>query len=441
MSTISRQFPGTFPTSIALAFIACLVCLSPQAAAPKAPPKIDPARAGFSAKRLQRIDERMREAVATGVMVGGHGLIARDGKIVYDQVWGDADREADLPVTHDTLYRIYSMSKPVTTVALLMLYEEGHFLLNDPIDRYLPEFGELQVLQSNSDGEETYAPARIPTIRDLMRHTAGFRYGLFGDTAVDQRYLQAELFLAPTLTDFSERLAQLPLSAQPGTRWQYSVSVDIQGRLIEAISGKSLGEFLQQRIFEPLGMNDTFFVVPPQKRARLAQLYAPVDNHASFTRQWRWTAEQTLEPAAPELTRGYVDGHLFESGGAGLVSTTDDYLRFALMLAGGGAWNGVRLLSPHTVNLMRSNHIQHQQSDDLYGVDAFGLGVGIVLDPATNKGELGGAGSYGWGGAAGTSFWIDPENDVVGIFMVQSIPHQTTLKNRFEVLTYQALLE
>lgn len=441
MSMTARRRPGPLPSSIAVALLACLACLSPQAAPPAAAPHVEPAQAGFSAQRLQRIDERMREAVDAGVMVGGHGLIARHGKIVYDQVWGDADREAGVPITRDTLYRIYSMSKPVTTVALLMLYEEGHFLLNDPIDRYLPEFGDLQVLQTNPDGEESYAPARTPTIRDLMRHTAGFRYGLFGDTAVDQRYLQAELFLSPTLAEFSERLAQLPLSAQPGTRWQYSVSVDIQGRLIEAITGQSLGEFLRERIFEPLGMNDTSFVVPPQKRPRLAQLYAPVGNHASFSTQWRWTAEQSLEPADPELTRGYFDGHLFESGGAGLVSTTGDYLRFALMLAGGGAWNGVRLLSPHTVKLMRSNHIQHQESDDLYGVDAFGLGVGIVLNPATNKGELGGAGSYGWGGAAGTSFWIDPENDVVGIFMVQSIPHQTTLKNRFEVLTYQALVE
>ncbi len=426
--------------AVTLVAVAGLGAMQATAASP-APEHVSPSREGFSAERLARIDARMEEAVNAGVMAGGHGLIARNGKVVYDQVWGAADREAGRPMEHDTLHRIYSMSKPITTVALLMLYEEGHFLLQDPIDRYLPEFGDLQVLEVRDDGSQALSPARPPTIRDLLRHTAGFSYGVFGDSEVDRLYREAALFRAPDLEEFTRRLATLPLQSQPGTRWQYSVSVDVQGRLIEAISGLSLGEFLQERIFEPLGMKDTFFVVPPEKQSRLAQLYAPVGNRASWDGQWQWTTEQALEPADPELSRGFLDGSGFESGGGGLVSTTYDYLRFALMLAGDGAYNGVRLLSPHTVEHLRRNHIQDVASDDLYGVEAFGLGVSITLDPAAVSGELGAAGTYGWGGAAGTTFWIDPENDVVGIFMVQSLPHQTSLKTRFGVLTYQALLE
>ena len=411
-------------------------------AAPAAPERAAPQSQGFSPTRLARIGARMQEAVDAGVMVGGQALIARRGQLVYSEVWGQADREKKTPMAEDALYRIYSMTKPITSVALLMLYEEGRFLLSDPVETYLPEFAGLTLLQENGAGEpEPVAPRRPPTIRDLLRHSAGLSYGVFGDTAVDRRYREADLFRAATLGEFTRRLAQLPLLYEPGTRWHYSVAVDVQGRLVEVIGGLPFGEFLRRRIFAPLGMEDTFFVVPQDKRSRLAQLYSPLGTKLDWSTPWTFSAEQRLVPADPELTRAYLDGSRFESGGAGLVSTADDYLRFALMLAGGGAYRGVRLLAPGTVRHMQGDHIQDLDSRGLWNSGAFGLGVGIVGDTAGKSGELGAAQAYGWGGAAGTNFWVDPANDIVGLFMVQSMPHQTDLARKFRVLTYQAFMQ
>ncbi len=411
-------------------------------AAPSSPPRISPEAAGFSPSRLERIDARMQEAVDAGVMVGGHALIARDGKVVYDELWGQADRENGKPLEHDTLYRIYSMTKPITSVALLMLYEEGRFLLEDPVAAYLPELANLRILRETPEGEmEAATPLRQPTIRDLLRHSAGLTYGVFGDTAVDRRYREADIFRAASLEEFTDKLGQLPLLFEPGTRWHYSVAVDVQGRLVEVIAGMPFGEFLHSRIFAPLGMDDTSFVVPNAKQERLAQLYSPAGTELSWDQPWQFSTETELVPADPELTRPYLDGSLFESGGAGLVSTSEDYLRFALMLAGGGAYNGVRLLAPGTVRHMQGNHIQGMDRSGLWGMGAFGLGVGVTGDPAGANGELGSEKAYGWGGAAGTNFWVDPENNIVGLFMVQSVPHQTPLAKRFRVLTYQAFME
>ena len=375
-------------------------------------------------------------------MVGGEGLIARGGHIVYHATWGDRDREAGLPATRDTLYRIYSMTKPITTVAVLMLYEEGRFLLGDPVANYLPELADLAVAENLDPNAplSTRPAARQPTIRDLLRHSAGFSYGLFGDTSVDRAYREAGLFQQDDLTAFTTALGRLPLQYEPGTRWHYSVAVDVQGRLVEAVSGMALGDFLRERIFEPLGMTNTHFVVPEGKRDRLAQLYSPRGTTMAWDAPWQFSDEQALEVADPELTRGYLEGNVFESGGGGLVSTAEDYLRFAQMLAGDGAVDGVRLLAPLTVRHLRRNHVAGLATDDLYSIDGFGLGVGVSMDPGVT-GELGADGSYGWGGAAGTLFWVDPVDDIVGIFMTQSVPHQTTLADTFRVLTYQALLE
>jgi CubicO group peptidase (beta-lactamase class C family) len=392
----------------------------------------------FSAGRLTRIDERMQEAVADGLMVGGQGVIAHGGEVVYHSVWGQADRERGKPMTPGTLYRIYSMTKPVTSVALLMLYEEGHFLLNDPVERYLPEFATLEVMAPG--GTSATAPSRPPTIRDLLRHTAGMTYGVFGNSAVDRLYRESGLLKAEDVATFTRTLATLPLQYNPGERWHYSVAVDVQGRLVEVLSGMSLGEFLRRRIFEPLGMRDTHFRLPRDKQSRLAQLYSPRGASAGNDGVWVRNDATQLEVADAELSRPYLEGGLFESGGAGLVSSAQDYLRFALMLLNEGELEGARLLAPATVRLMRSDHLGGINRDGLWGMGAFGLGVGIVTDPADKPGELLAAGSYGWGGAAGTDFWVDPENDVVGVFMVQSIPHQTELARRFRVLTYQALV-
>ncbi len=433
------------PTAIGYRLLVAAALLVPafaSLAAPALPELVDPASQGFSTERLARIDARMNEAVRDGVMVGGHALIARRGKLVYEQVWGMADREMGRPLEDDALYRIYSMTKPVTAVALLMLYEEGHFLLEDPVAKYLPELADLSLARENDAGEVILeAPARQPTIRDLLRHTAGFSYGLFSDFAVDRLYREADLLNVPDTATFTNRLGQLPLLFEPGTRWYYSVAVDVQARLVEVISEQRFGDFLRDRIFEPLGMDDTFFVIPPEEAYRLTQLYSPAGTELDWKSAWKFTDEVRLEPANPDLTQPYFDGNLFESGGAGLVSSAHDYLRFALMLAGGGAYDGVRLLGTRTVEHLRSNHLQGLDNSGLWGMEAFGLGVGTILATAATNGELGADGAYGWGGAAGTNFWVDPEGEIVGVFMVQSIPHQTPLAKKFRVLTYQALIE
>jgi len=270
----------------------------------------------------------------------------------------------------------------------------------------------------------------------------GFTYGLFGDTPVDALYRESRLFEAPTNETFTATLATLPLLFEPGTRWHYSVAVDVQARLVEVLSGLSFGEFLRKRIFEPLGMRDTSFVVPEDKRSRLAQLYSPVGSRFSADAPVRFTAETALEPADPELTRPYLDGSLFESGGAGLVSTIEDYLRFALMLANEGELDGVRLLAPATVDHMRKDHLEGIVSSGLWSMDGFGLGVGVVRDTAAKSGEVGADGAYGWGGAAGTNFWIDPEEELVVVFMSQFLPHDfdyVTFPSRFLNIVYSSI--
>jgi len=411
-------------------------------AAGQALPVGEPSALGFSAQRLSRIDAHMQRAVEDGIMVGGEALIARRGRIAWRQTWGMSDREAGEPMSQDTLYRIYSMTKPITAVAMMMLYEEGRFQLNDPLARYLPAFAGLQVLDDlDSDGTPILRePARAPTVRDLMRHTAGMTYGVFGDTAVDRAYREAGLLQSADLETFSKRLSGLPLQYDPGTRWHYSVAVDLQGRLVEVLSDMPFAEFLRKRIFEPLGMQDTAFVLPASDVSRLAQLYSPEGTQISWNEPWQSSQKQALEVADPRLTEPFVDGGYFASGGAGLVSSTDDYLRFSQMLLNGGELDGARLLSPRTVEHMRRNHLAGIDAQVLTGVEGFGLGVAVTVDPGVS-GEIGSPGSYGWGGAAGTRFWVDPSEEMVAIFMTQSVPHQTQLADQFRSLVYQALVD
>jgi CubicO group peptidase (beta-lactamase class C family) len=421
-----------------------------------------PAREGLSPQRLERITAHMNRAVEDGIMVGGLGMIARNGKIVYQQTYGLSDREAGTPMTEDAIFRIYSMTKPITAVALMVLYEEGRFFLNDPVAKYLPELADLELAVSTADGETgvisdgttslgvgsgddsavglTRKPQRQPTIRDLLRHTAGFSYGIFGDTEVDRQYREARLLDKDTIAEAVVELGKLPLQYEPGSRWHYSVSVDVQGRLVEVLSGMRFGEFLETRLFRPLGMADTAFVVPERKQDRLAKLYSPEGTDVSLNSVWKRSESTRLEPADPSLSEGYKVGSTFESGGGGLVSTAEDYMRFCLMLLNGGEFGGQRILSPKTVELMTINHLGDLPMG--WGRDGvgFGLGFGVVLDPG-ETGEIGSAGEYNWGGAAGTRFWIDPKERLVGVFMVQSIPHQTRLGQEFRVLTYQAIVD
>lgn len=425
--------------------------------------EVKPAKEGFSSERLARIDTFMNQAVADGVMVGGLGMIARNGNVVYSSTWGQRDREQELPMTDDTLFRIYSMTKPITGVALMMLFEEGKFLLNEPVAKYIPELANLTVAVSTADGQVrgqsngtqsstqgvgdaskvgmTRAPARQPTIRDLMRHTAGFTYGVFGNTEVDQQYREAGLLRDhPNLQDFVAKLGKIPLQYEPGTRWHYSVSVDVQGRLVEVLSGMKFSEFLQQRIFAPLGMTDTSFTVPVAKQPRLAQLYAPKGTPGSVNAWLTPNTSAELEVANDYANQGYMPGATFESGGGGLVSSTMDYLRFSQMMLNGGELDGVRLLGPKTVELMSRNHLGEIPMGFGGVGSGFGLDFGVLLDPGA-AGEPGSEGEYSWGGAAGTKFWIDPKENVIGLFMVQSLPHRTTLGAKFKSLTYQALVK
>ncbi|NKB97086.1 MAG: serine hydrolase [Pseudomonadales bacterium] len=416
---------------------------------------------GFSEERLERIDDFMNEAVAEETMVGGLGMIARNGAVIYTSTWGERNRERQETMTTDTLFRIYSMTKPITSVAVMMLYEEGHFNLNDPVAKYIPELADLKLavstaesgIEAESDGTvsrtigegdsasqgQLREPQRQPTIRDLLAHTAGFSYGLFGNTEVDRLYRQAGIpYAHEGLQSFVAALGKLPLQYEPGSRWHYSVSVDVQGRLVEVVSGMRFSNFLRERLFTPLGMTDTFFRVPEDKRARLAQLYQPEGTAEGLMTYLQPTRSDRLEVAHASTSRTYQTDATFESGGGGLVSSASDYLRFAQMLLNGGELDGVRVLSPKTVALMSRNHVSGG-IDGRPGV-GFGLGFGVAMDVGAS-GEIGSDGEYNWGGAAGTRFWVDPEENLIGLFMVQSRPHRTTLAQRFKTLTYQALVE
>ncbi len=420
-----------------------------------------PEQLGFSAERLERVTARMNEAAAQGEMIGGVGVIARDGKVVYEQTYGQADREAARPMTTDAIFRIYSMTKPITGVAVMILYEEGRFFLNDPIAKYLPQLADLKVARATADASSvlddtassdeesadstsisgTREPLRQPTIRDLLKHTAGFTYGVFGATEVDELYRQAGLLAAyQSMDDFISALGKIPLQYDPGTRWHYSVSVDVQGALVEAVSGMGFGEFLQQRIFEPLDMKDTSFVAPADKWGRVAQLYSPKGAPADFSAFLVENLSEELAVASDSLNEGYRLGATFESGGGGLLSTARDYLRFCQMMLNGGELNGVRLLSPASVALMTTNHLGDLSMGYGGAGTGFGLGFAVALDQGL-IGELGSPGEYSWGGAAGTRFWIDPVERLIGLFMVQSIPHRTRLGDEFKLLTYQALVD
>mgnify|MGYP001222155471 CR=1 FL=1 len=448
MSRVSSQF--------LCVLVALLVCLSLLA---KEIPAGKPERQGFSSERLNKITEHMNAKVEDGTMAGGMGLIARNGKVIYQQTYGFADREAGRVMENDAIYRIHSMTKPITAVALMILYEEGKYRLNDPIAWYLPEMGDLEVALSTagtnmvSDGTtsrtigtgdeslvgQTRKPTRQPTVRDLLRHTAGLTYGIFGATEVDKLYLGAGLLgNSMTLKDFTAALGKLPLQYDPGKQWHYSVSVDVQGRLVEVLSGMSFGTFLRERIFEPLDMLDTGFVIQESNKKRLARLYQPEGSQpGNFLSV---AATSALEPAPKEYDAAYLGGSKFESGGSGLLSTARDYLRFSQMMLNGGQLDGVRILSPKTVKLMTVNHLGDISKGFAQRGAGFGLGFGLVLDPG-RSGEISSAGEYNWGGLAGTRFWIDPEEELIGIFMVQSVPHWTRLGGDFKVLTYQSLVQ
>jgi CubicO group peptidase (beta-lactamase class C family) len=407
------------------------------------PTVVAPESVGLAGARLAHIRAVMSQHTASKKLPGASGLIVRHGKVAYQETWGMADMEAGTPMQMDTIHRIYSMTKPITSVALMMLYEEGKFQLNDPIAKFMPEFAKMNVGVEEKDpqtGRMNFytVPAKRPiTVRDLLRHTAGFSYGVFGDTPVDQAYRKVGILSEVNLATFITDLAKLPLQYEPGTRWHYSVSVDVQGRLIEVLSGKSFDQFLQERIFTPLRMVDTGFYVPASKKHRLAKLYTVNKAGALEPITVCMTRDECLAKfpnAAPSFLE--VQGML--SGGGGLVSTTYDYLRFCQMLLNKGTFEGHRLLSRKTVELMSSDNLG--AIPGMSPGNGFGLGFAVSKAPG-EAGMMGSVGEYNWGGAAGTKFWIDPQEDMIGIFMIQILPNTVDYGAAFRVLAYQSVAD
>lgn len=398
-------------------------------------PVVAPEEVGLSPERLERIGAVIEGWMAEDRMVGAVGLLARRGKIGYFETFGLRDRESGAPMRKDTIFRIYSMSKPVTSVGLLLLYEEGRLKLNDPVARYLPELADREVGVVTEDPDTgVKSVSRVPaerdiTVRDLMRHTGGLTYGSFGDTEIDRLYREAGIFAQEdTLADMVAKLGTLPLLYQPGAVWHYSVSTDVLGRLIEVLSGLPLDRFFEERIFGPLGMVDTGFYVPEEKRGRLAAIYSPGSED-----------DATLVPAGAGVSRDYLRPPTLFSGGGGLVSTATDYLRFAQMLLNEGELDGRRLLSRKTVELMTRDHLGEIPMLWRSAGYGFGLGVAVCLDPG-RVGETGSVGAYYWGGAAQTLFWVDPKEEFIGIFLTQIKPYGSlTYRNQYRILSYQTI--
>lgn len=385
--------------------------------------------AGMSRERLERLDDHFHAYVDAGEIAGVVTYVSRHGQIVHQDAYGLADIETRRPMTDDTYFYVYSMTKPVTSVALLILYEEGKFQLNEPIARYLPELANARVF--DRDAGRVVDAVRQPTIEDVFRHTAGYLYGPQGDTDFDRAYREANL-LGSNLAEFSRKLGQLPLGYQPGTRWVYSVSHDVQARLVEVLSGQPFDEFVRERILEPLGMTETVFGRPERLKNRFATIYTENESGA-------------LVPNGALDAPGAATRVL---GGFSLSSTASDYARFAEMLVNDGELDGVRILSRKTVDLMASNHLPEgvtrgAAGGGTAGGEGYGLGVRVVLDPAKAH-NLTSAGVFGWSGAAGTHFFVDREEGLVGVFMIQKMgggPGGPRMSAEFETLVYQAIVD
>lgn len=396
--------------------------------------RAEPEEVGMSSQRLARIEPLMQQYVDDGELVGATSMIARHGEVVHFETYGELNMETGQPMQEDSIFRIYSMSKPITTLAAMILYEEGEIELTAPVSRYLPELEDLRVVE---EGGQLVPAQRPVTVQMLMTHTSGLTYGVFGDTLVDRQYQSAGVMQSPDLDTFIDRLGEIPLQYQPGTRFHYSVSTDVLGALVERVSGQPFGSFLEERIFDPLGMEDTFFEVPDDKVDRFGT------NHT-------WNPQTgELEVSDRPADSNYVDNQTFQSGGGGLLSTTEDYMRFCQMLLNGGELGGERIIGSKTLEYMTQNHLPGIFGDEgASGLNlpgfaegtGFGLGFAVVHDPAAN-GVVGSEGEYYWGGAAGTIFWVDPVEDLTAVVMIQHMNVQIPLRSKFKALTYAAITD
>ena len=419
------------PKALKAALLAALLALAPLAEAGAEtllPTAAKPEDVGLSSEQLARLEAVTRENIEKGLLPGAIMLIVRDGKIGWHRVLGMRDKNKGEPMKPDSLFRIYSMTKPIVSVAIMMLVEQGKLQISDPVWQFIPEFKDMKVGIERKDGDtgrpmlDLAAPQRDMTVQDLLRHTSGLIYGSRGESLVNAAYREAKIGdRAVGNEEFARRVAKLPLRFSPGTRWEYGVSTDILGRIVEVVTQKSLGAALEEMIFKPLGMVDTAFVVPQEKLTRAAQ---PAISRKD-------------QPPTPRFDVGVKAA--FESGGGGLVGSTDDYLRFMLMLANGGTFNGKRLLGAQTLDFMTAEHTG--------GVPGRppGLGFGLGFEVRTSTGVAalpGSQGEYGWAGNAGTLFWIDPKRKLMALYMVQVNDYDRIfLRNQFRTMVQAAIVK
>ncbi|MGZ5904389.1 MAG: serine hydrolase domain-containing protein [Reyranella sp.] len=386
-----------------------------------------PEEVGLSSTQLKRLEDVTQKHIDEGLVPGAVMLVARRGKIAWMSVQGKRAPDADDPMKFDSIFRIYSMTKPITSIALMQLVEEGRLQVSDPVAQYLPEIGKMKVGTevAGPDGKPVLHlsdPDRAMTVQDLLRHTSGLTYGSRGTSLVHQAYVNAKIGdRTATVEEMVHRLSGVPLLFTPGARWEYSVAVDVQGRLIEVLAGKKLGEALSERVLQPLGMVDTGFQVPADKLARAAQ--------------------PGQKPNGPPMTPRFKvdDGAKYESGGGGMLSTTEDYLRFTMALANGGAFRGKRIIGRKTLEFMTADHVGNRPGRP----DGFGFGLGFEVHTRLGDSAIeGSVGEYGWSGAAGTTFWIDPKEELVAIYMVQASEGDTRfLRTQFRTMVQAAIID
>jgi len=404
--------------------------------------EVNAEKAGLDPNRLETISRHLMENYITpGKIAGCQVMVSRGGVPAYFRSFGQMDIERNKPMQEDTIFRIYSMTKPITSVALMMLFEEGRFQLNDPVSRFIPSWkGQRVWVSGDGDDMETREPASPMTMRHVLSHTSGLTYGtgLFpSEHPVDKFYdkLGVNRDAGETIESFAQKLSTVPLRYDPGTQWCYSLATDVCGCLVEFISGVPFGQFLQERIFDPLGMTDTSFVVPEEKLDRLA---------ANYERR----ADKTLKLLDDPMNSLYANPNRFPSGGGGLAGTTADYGRFCEMLRGGGQLEGQRIIGGRTLKLMHRNHLPNGTdlgsiamgsfSETAYDGVGFGLGFASTLDDVA-AGTIG-AGDYYWGGAASTIFWVDPVEDMFVIFMTQLMPSATfNFRGQIKNIIYGAI--
>ena len=402
--------------------------------------ELDPAEAGFDPDRLKRIDTHFAKYVDDGRLPGWQVAVSRRGQVVHSSTYGQRNIAEGLPFEDDTIVRIFSMSKPITSVAAMMLHEEGAFQLKDPVSNFIPEFAGTRVYRSGSFLKPMTEPQAQPMLLwHLLTHTSGLTYGFHNTHAVDAMYRKAGFEVgSPPGADLAEACsmwADLPLVFQPGAEWNYGVSTDVLGRVVEVISGRPLDEFFRDRIFEPLGMTDTDFWVPEAGQSRLAELYNP---------------DPQTGLATPSPFPRPVEKPTMLSGGGGLCSTASDYLRFCHMLLDNGQLDGTRLLGRRTIDYMTRNHLPGNADLEEFGRPlfaettfdgvGFGLGFSVAMDPVANK-TPSSVGEFAWGGMASTAFWIDPLEEIVVVFLTQLMPSSThPIRPQLKQLVYQALV-